>query len=60
MNRFIQYIKDTKAELVHVKWPTRRQATAFTIFVIVVSLLTSLYLGFFDYLMSLIIRKFVI
>lgn len=60
MTRFINYIRDTKAELVHVKWPTRRQATAFTILVIVASIFTALLLGFFDYLLSLVIQKFVI
>jgi len=60
MKRFIQYIKDTRAELVHVKWPTRRESTAFTLLVILVSILTSVLLGFFDYLLSLVIQKFVI
>ncbi len=60
MKRFIQYIRDTKAELVHVKWPTRREALGFTILVVVVSLFVSLLLGFFDYILSLIIKKFVI
>ncbi|MEK7194608.1 MAG: preprotein translocase subunit SecE [Patescibacteria group bacterium] len=60
MNRFIQYIRDTKAELIHVKWPTRREAMGFTILVIVISLLVSLLLGFFDYILSLIIKRFVI
>jgi len=60
MKRFIQYIKDTRAELVHVKWPTRREAMSFTLLVILVSILTSVLLGFFDYLLSLVIQKFVI
>ncbi|HRH25763.1 MAG TPA: preprotein translocase subunit SecE, partial [Parcubacteria group bacterium] len=54
MKRFIQYIKDTRAELVHVKWPTRREAMSFTLLVILVSILTSVLLGFFDYLLSLV------
>ncbi|MBX4195740.1 preprotein translocase subunit SecE [Candidatus Parcubacteria bacterium] len=60
MNRFIQYIRDTRAELVHVKWPSRNQAVAFTLIVIGVSILTSLVLGFFDYVLSLVIQKFVL
>jgi preprotein translocase SecE subunit len=60
MKRFIQYIRDTRAELVHVKWPTKREAMAFTLLVILVSILTSVLLGFFDYLLSLVIQKFVI
>ena len=60
MKRFIQYLRDTRAELVHVKWPTKREAMAFTLLVILVSILTSVLLGFFDYLLSLVIQKFVI
>ena len=60
MNRFINYIKDTRAELTHVSWPTRRQATVFTGIVVTVSIAVALYLGFFDYLLSLILQKFVL
>ena len=60
MNRFINYLKDTKAELAHVSWPTRRQAMGFTLVVILVSIVTAIVLGFFDYLFSLILQKFVI
>jgi preprotein translocase subunit SecE len=46
--KLINYIQETKGELKHVTWPTRKQAIAFTIIVIVVSILTALALGFFD------------
>jgi len=46
--RFIQYLKDTKGELKHVSWPTRRQSTYFTVLVIVLSLITAVFLGIFD------------
>ncbi|MDB5266843.1 MAG: Protein translocase complex, SecE/Sec61-gamma subunit [Parcubacteria group bacterium] len=60
MSAFIDYIKDTRGELSHVSWPTRKQAIAFTVIVILVSIFTAFFLGFFDYLFSLIIKKFVI
>ena len=60
MNRFINYLRDTRGELEHVSWPTRKQSIIFTIVVIVVSLLTALFLGFFDYLFSLVLQKFII
>lgn len=60
MSRFINYIRDTRAELVHVKWPSRKEAMGFTLLVILASILTAVLLGFFDYLFSLIIQKFVI
>lgn len=48
----VQYLQDTRAELNHVAWPTRVQTVVFTILVIIVSILMSLYLGFFDYLFT--------
>ena len=60
MERFINYLKDTKAEMAHVTWPTRSQAIGFTVVVIGVSIVTAAYLGFFDYVFSLVLQKFVI
>ena len=60
MNTFINYLKETRAEMQHVSWPTRSQATWFTVVVVVISILTALFLGFFDYLFSLILTKFVL
>jgi len=52
----INYIKETKGELVHVSWPTRKQAIAFTIVVIIMSLLVSFFLGIFDFIFSKILE----
>lgn len=50
--RLTQYIKDTQGEMKHVSWPTRYQATAYTILVIVISLAIAAYLGLFDWLFT--------
>jgi len=55
---FIQYLKDTKGELSHITWPTRRQAVSFTVLVVVLSILTSVYLGAFDTLFTTVIKNF--
>lgn len=60
MDRLINYIKDTRGELTHVSWPTRRQAIIFTIVVIIISILAAIFLGFFDYIFSLILQKFIL
>jgi len=57
---FIQYLRDTKGELTHVVWPTRDQAIAFTVLVIVISVLTSVYLGAFDALFTSLIKNLVV
>ncbi len=55
----VNYLKDTRAELKHVNWPTRRQAILYTIGVIVVSIVVAAYLGFFDYIFALILAKLI-
>lgn len=57
---FIQYLRDTKGELTHVSWPTRKQAVAFTILVIILSVLTAIYLGAFDTLFTTLIKNFIV
>lgn len=52
MNPFVQYLKDTRAELNHVAWPTQTQTIVYTILVVTISVLTSLYLGLFDFLFT--------
>lgn len=49
---FIQYIKDTRAEMRHVAWPTQTQTIVYTTLVIIVSLLVAVYVGFFDFLLT--------
>ncbi|KKS35372.1 MAG: Preprotein translocase, SecE subunit [Parcubacteria group bacterium GW2011_GWD2_42_14] len=48
MNRIINYLRATRGELKHVSWPTQKQTTIFTILVIIISILTSAYLGLLD------------
>ncbi len=52
MNRFSQYIKDTRAEMAHVNWPTRQETVRYTTLVILVSIATSLLLGLSDFVFS--------
>jgi len=49
---FIDYLRDTKAELRHVSWPTREQAIQYTVIVIAISVGTGLFLGLLDYLFA--------
>lgn len=60
MSRLTQYLKDTRAEMKHVSWPTQRQAFIFTVLVIVISLLVSAFLGFFDFVFTGLLERFVL
>jgi preprotein translocase subunit SecE len=55
----IDYIRDTRGELKHVSWPTRKQAIIFTVIVIVLSLVVSIYLGVLDTLFSFGLEKII-
>jgi preprotein translocase subunit SecE len=48
MNRLLNYIRATRGELKHVSWPTQKQTIVFTVLVILVSIVTSIYLGILD------------
>jgi len=46
--KIIEFLKETKAELKQVTWPTKNQTIAFTILVIAISIVVAYFLGFFD------------
>ncbi len=48
MSRLVRYLKDTQAELRHVSWPSQRQATVYTLLVIVISGVTAAFVSAFD------------
>jgi preprotein translocase SecE subunit len=55
----IKYLQETKAELKFVKWPSQRQTVIYTALVILISIVTSIYLGVFDYLFTSGIDKII-
>jgi len=54
------YLKETKAEMSHVTWPTTRQAVIYTVLVISVTVIVAALLGFFDHLFSQFIQNIII
>lgn len=52
MSGFGQYIKDTRAELRHVAWPTQNQTIVYTLLVALISVGVAAYLGLFDFLFT--------
>ena len=56
----IDYIKDTRGELRHVSWPTQKQAIAYTVLVLAISVVTAVFLGLFDYLFTYLLQNFLI
>lgn len=52
INTLIAYLKDTRAELAHVSWPTRKQSLIYTALVVAISVTVSLFLGLVDFIFS--------
>ena len=58
--KLLNYIKDTRNELRHVNWPTKKQTTNFTILVIAVSVAVAAFMGFFDVVFTYLLKTFVL
>jgi preprotein translocase SecE subunit len=52
MGGLIQYLKDTRAELRHVAWPTQTQTIVYTLLIAALSVGIAMYLGLFDFLFT--------
>jgi preprotein translocase subunit SecE len=51
-NPIVRYLRETRAELSKVSWPTRQEALSLTGVVLVVVAVSSLILGSFDFLFA--------
>ncbi|MCI0542543.1 preprotein translocase subunit SecE [bacterium] len=60
MQNFIAYLKETKAEMAHVSWPTRDQIVSYTTVVIALSLVTAALLGAFDALFTYLLETYIL
>ena len=58
--KITEYIKETKGELKHVNWPTRKQTLNFTLLVIGVSIVTAIVLGILDFIFSLGLERIIV
>jgi preprotein translocase subunit SecE len=59
MERVLDYIRESRAELKKVTWPTKQQMWYSTLVVIVVTFMVSVYLGLVDLLLTGVFSKIV-
>ncbi|OGJ02979.1 preprotein translocase subunit SecE [Candidatus Nomurabacteria bacterium RIFCSPLOWO2_12_FULL_46_14] len=50
MSKLVEYLKETKTELKHVIWPSRKQTFFYSAIVIALSILIAYFLGIFDFI----------
>lgn len=60
MKKIFDFIIEAKAELLKVNWPTKKQTLNYTLIIIAVSVVISLFLGGLDYLFGGILKNFII
>ncbi|MFH0803805.1 MAG: preprotein translocase subunit SecE, partial [Candidatus Tagabacteria bacterium] len=59
VQKLINYLKETRIELKHVNWPTKKATVNFTLLVIGISFAVALFLGFFDMFFNYFLRIFI-
>ena len=59
MSRLGNYLRDTAAEMKHVKWPTQTQTLVYTGLVVLVSVIAALFLSLFDYGFSQLLNSLI-
>ncbi len=58
--RTITFLKETRAELRKVVWPTREETTRYTLLVVVISAAVAAFLGGLDYVFQFLLNTFVL
>jgi preprotein translocase subunit SecE len=59
-NRIKNFFEESRQEIRHVNWPTRAEAIRLTTIVICIALGMALFLGFFDWLFTNVIKSFIV
>lgn len=59
-NRLTQYLRETRAELRKVVWPTRQEAIRLTIIVVSTIVVMSIFFGAIDYLLTALFRLLIV
>jgi preprotein translocase subunit SecE len=57
MKNLFTYLKNVRAELSHVVWPTRKQAALNTLLILIISVITALLIVLFDYIFTTAVTK---
>lgn len=60
MKKFLNYLKEARAELAKVNWPTRQQAMRLTVVVVIFTVAVSMFIGSLDYVFSLGLQKLIL
>ena len=59
MNTFVTYLKNVRAELSHVVWPTRRQSLTHLALIVLIAAITAMFTGVLDYVFTHLVGHFI-
>jgi preprotein translocase subunit SecE len=59
-NTITQFLKEARAELMKVNWPSKKQTINYTLAVIGISIAVAIFLGGLDYLFSYILKTYIL
>lgn len=54
------FFKEVKTEAQHINWLSRKEVIKYTLIVIFLSLIVAIFLGFFDFIFSYLLSRFII
>lgn len=60
MSNITQFLREARAELLKVNWPTKPQIINYTLAIILISIVLAIFLGGLDYFFSYILKTFII
>ncbi|MEK7598271.1 MAG: preprotein translocase subunit SecE [Patescibacteria group bacterium] len=60
MDKITQFLKEAKAELLKVNWPSKNQTINYTLIVIGISIAVAIFLGGLDYFFEYLLKTFII
>jgi preprotein translocase subunit SecE len=60
MDKLTQFLREAKAELLKVNWPSKSQTINYTLIVIGISIVIAIFLGGLDYFFEYLLKTFVI
>ena len=52
MTSFVTYLKNVRAELSHVVWPTRRQSLTHVVLIILITVFAAAFIAILDYFLT--------
>jgi preprotein translocase SecE subunit len=59
MKQLASYLKNVRAELGHVVWPSRKTAASHTILIVLLSAFTAVFIALLDYALTGVVGSFV-